>query len=87
MQAARRRKETALADLREIEAATLRGERLRREDVERAWVASCRQVRAGVLAATSRIRSRLLHLTAHDAVVIDEELRAALVALAEGEDP
>ena len=85
MQAARRRKETALADLREIQAATLRGDRLRREDVERARIESYRQVRAGVLAATSRIRSRLPNLTARDAVVIDEELRAALIALAEVE--
>jgi hypothetical protein len=67
--------------------ARLRGERLRREDVERARIESYRQVRAGVLAATSRIRSRLPHLSAADAVVIDEELRAALTALADVEDP
>jgi hypothetical protein len=45
-----------------------------------------RQVRAGVLAATSRIRAKLLHLSANDADVIDRESREALTVLADDAD-
>jgi len=51
--------------------------------VARAWADVLRNVRAGVLAVTSRVRARLPHLSAQDAAVVDEELRQALAALAE----
>jgi hypothetical protein len=37
-------------------------------------------LRCGVLVVPSRVRGGLPHLTAQDAQVIDEELRAALTA-------
>ena len=40
-----------------------------------------RQVRAALLAVTSRVRAQLPHLSAHDAAVIDREIRSALEAL------
>jgi phage terminase Nu1 subunit (DNA packaging protein) len=83
LQAARRRKEVALADLRELEVNRRRGQLLDATAVEREWAGVLRAVRAGVLAVASRVRARLPHLTAHDAQVLDEELRAALAALGE----
>lgn len=60
---------------------TRRGELLDAAAVEREWSDVLRQVRAGMLAVTSRVRSRLPHLTSHDATVIDREIRDALTAL------
>lgn len=59
----------------------LRGELLDADAVTREWQGILRQVHATVLAVTSRVRSRLPHLTAHDADVIDRELRDALIVL------
>jgi phage terminase Nu1 subunit (DNA packaging protein) len=67
LHAARTRKERALAELREIEVAQKRGQLIDADEVAREWSDILRQVRAGVLAITSRVRSRLPHLTAHDA--------------------
>jgi phage terminase Nu1 subunit (DNA packaging protein) len=38
-------------------------------------------VRAGLLAVPSRVAARLPHLTAHDILEIDREIRAALAHL------
>jgi len=84
LQAARRRKETALADLRELEVKRRRGELLDADDVAREWSTILRDVRAGVLAVTSRVRARLPHLTAEDVGALDDELRQALAMFAEG---
>jgi terminase small subunit / prophage DNA-packing protein len=83
LHAARTRKEHALAELRELEVRQKRGAVLDAEAVAREWADVLRQVKAGVLAVTSRVRARLPHLTAHDAGVLDEELRQALAALAD----
>lgn len=85
-EAAHRSKETALADLRELEVRKRRGELVEAETVAREWAGTLRTVRAGVLAVASRVRARLPHLSAHDAEVIAEELRGALAMVAEGED-
>ena len=85
-EAARRRKESALADLREAEVARRRGESLDANCVEQEWSGILRMVRAGVLAVVSRARSRLPNLTAHDARIIEEELRTALQTLAADSD-
>ncbi len=85
-EAARRRKERALADLREIEVGIKRGALLEVERVEREWGDTLRAIRARVLAVGSRLRQRLPHLTPHDVVVIDRELRDALAASADGDD-
>src|SRR5258705_11395366 len=85
---ARTRKEHALATLRELEVRRRQGELVEAVAVEREWAGIVRQVRAAMLAVPSRVRSRLPHLTAHDAGVLDEEVRAALAALGEdGADP
>ena len=80
---ARTRKELALAELREMEVRQKRGALLDADTVVREWSDVLRQVRAGVLAVTSRVRAQLPHLTAHDAGVLDRELRQALTALAD----
>jgi phage terminase Nu1 subunit (DNA packaging protein) len=79
----RTRKEAALAQLRELQLERERGDLLDADDVARRWEEVAREVRSAVLACTSRIRAALPHLTAADGDLIDRELRAALVALAE----
>ena len=79
----RTRKEAALAQTREIELARLQGASLDAEQTARAWEADSRRLLAALLAVPSRIRAQLPHLSAHDAAVIDRELRAALAELAE----
>lgn len=86
LHAARVRKEFALAELRELEVRRRRGALLDAEAVRREWCDLLRQVRAGVLAVTSRVRSQLPHLSAHDADVLDRELRQALAAIADADD-
>lgn len=83
-EAARRRKESALADLREAEARRVRGALIDAEETARRWETVGREVQARVLAVTSRVRAQLPHLTVQDADVIDRELRAALTALSDG---
>jgi phage terminase Nu1 subunit (DNA packaging protein) len=82
-EAARRRKESALADLRQDEVRRRRRQFLDAEETERAWMGFLGDVRNGVLAVTSRVRAQLPHLTAHDAQVIDREIREALTAIAD----
>ena len=82
LQGARRRKERALADLREIEVHLKRGTLLEAVAVEKAWTDMMRRLQSGILAVTSRLRQQLLHLTPRDIQVIDRELRDALAALA-----
>jgi phage terminase Nu1 subunit (DNA packaging protein) len=73
------------ADKLALANAKARGDLLAATDVARAWAGVLRDVRAGVLAAPSRIGSRLPHLTAHDVGEITRELTAVLSELAEGE--
>ncbi|WP_242219422.1 DNA packaging protein [Shinella zoogloeoides] len=70
------------ADAAELRNKVLRGDLVKAGDVEREWADVLRKVRAGVLAVTSRVRQHLPHLTAHDASVIDNELRRALEEIA-----
>lgn len=80
---ARRRKESALADLREMEVRKRKGELLVADDVRREWQADYRRVRSLILAVPGRIRQRLPHLQPDDVVTIDRELRDALADLAD----
>ena len=64
----------------------MRGELLEADAVAREWQDILRQLRAGVLAVTSQVRSRLPHLTPADADVIDREIRDALTVLGHGDD-
>lgn len=81
---ARRRLARANADRRELEVQKIRGELLEADQVARQWQAVLRQVRAGMIAVVSRVRSRLPHLSSHDAGVIDREIRDALTVLGGG---
>ena len=80
----RTRKEAALTQLRELQLERERGKWLPAEATARAWEDLARRVRAALLAVPSRFRARCPHLTAHDVQALDEELRAALTALADG---
>ncbi|MFN3953397.1 MAG: hypothetical protein ACK4LQ_03025 [Pararhodobacter sp.] len=73
------------ADKLALANAKARGDLLAASDVERAWAGVLRDVRAGVLAAPSRIGSRLPHLTAHDVAEITKELTAVLSELSGNE--
>lgn len=72
------------ADKLALANAKARGDLLDAADVAREWASVLRDVRAAVLAAPSRIGSRLPHLSAHDVGEIGRELAAALSDLAEG---
>jgi phage terminase Nu1 subunit (DNA packaging protein) len=69
------------ADKLALANAKARGDLLAAAEVERAWSGVLRDVRAGVLAAPSRIGSRLPHLSAHDVAEITKELTAVLSEL------
>ena len=72
------------ADKLEIANASARGELVRSADVEREWANVLRDVRSTMLAVSSRVGSKLAHLTAHDVAEIDSEIKAALEGLANG---
>src|SRR5262245_39720416 len=78
-----RRKEHALARLREMEVAEKESKLLDAAAVGRQWGSILRQVRAGVMAVPSRVRQRCPDLTVQQLEVIDRELRDALTALAD----
>lgn len=73
------------ADHAELKNQMLRKELVEAVAVERAWANVLRQVRSGVLAVPSRLRQVLPHLTAHDIVTIDAELRHVLEDLADAQ--
>lgn len=58
--------------------ATARGEYVSAKEVEFAWAAILREVRAALLALPGRIQLRLSQLTADDVAEIDREIRDAL---------
>jgi len=72
------------ADKIEIQNAAARGELVKSSEVERAWAAVLRDVRAAMLAVPSRCGATLPHLTAHDIAELDREIRNALEGLADG---
>jgi phage terminase Nu1 subunit (DNA packaging protein) len=82
---ARRRKETALADLRQMEVRKRAGELVPVDDVGRTGSNLVRAARSRLLAVPSRMRHRL-SLTSEQSLAIDEEIRAALMQLAAGDD-
>jgi phage terminase Nu1 subunit (DNA packaging protein) len=71
----------AQANLAEIKAAKLRGELVEAATVEAEWTGMLRTVRAGMLAVPSRCAARLPHLSTHDIVELDAEIRSALAEL------
>src|SRR6266545_3656403 len=75
---ARARLGAAQADLAEARAAQLRGEVAPVAEVEAKWTATCRAIRARVLAVADKMRD----LPARQHVKLTQELRAALTELA-----
>ena len=73
------------ADSRALKNRALRGELIEASAVEAEWSNVLRGVRAGMLALPSRVQQRLPHLTAHDATVIDAEVREVLTAVGSAE--
>jgi len=73
------------ADHAEMKNQMLRRELVKAEEVEREWSGLLRQLRSRILAAPSRIRQALPHLTRADVQTIDAELRRALEELGRGE--
>lgn len=82
-EAARRRKESALASLRELELAKRRGEFVEAAAATRAKADENRRLRSRLLAAPSRVRARCPHLTEQDIAAVDREIRDALTELAD----
>jgi terminase small subunit / prophage DNA-packing protein len=66
------------ADRASIQNAISRGEHVSAKAVEREWTGILRDLRVAMLTVPSRVRSRLAHLTTHDAKMIDAEIRQVL---------
>jgi phage terminase Nu1 subunit (DNA packaging protein) len=73
----------AQAEALEFKNAAARGELLPAADVESAWAAILRDVRAGMLAVPSRVSQRLGHLTPADLDTIDREIRDTLAEVSD----
>lgn len=73
------------ADHAALKNAALRRELVPAVEVEREWAGMLRLVRSGVLAAPSRLRQMLPHLTNEDIDTIDGELRRILEEIANAE--
>lgn len=70
------------ADKLELANAATRRELIPAIEVEREWASILRDVRAAMLAISSRLQQRLPHLSAHDASTIDREIRDTLTEVA-----
>lgn len=70
------------ADSVALKNAALRRELVPAAEVEREWSGILRLIRSGILAAPSRLRQLLPHLTADDVEQIDSELRRVLEEIA-----
>jgi len=81
----RARLASAQADAQEMKNAVLRAELVQATEVERGWADILRQVRARILAATSRLRQSI-DLNTATATAIDRELRDALSELGHADD-
>jgi terminase small subunit / prophage DNA-packing protein len=79
--AERRRLVGGQADKVALQNAVTRGELVATADVRAEWTAICAALRARVLAVSSRVQQRLVHLTAAEVATIDRELRDALTEL------
>lgn len=84
-----RRQRTRLAreqaDKLALANAAARRDLIPASEVEAEWSTILREVRAGVLAISSRVGSSLPHLTPHDAATLDRAVRDVLAELAGGE--
>jgi phage terminase Nu1 subunit (DNA packaging protein) len=81
-----RRKETANALVKQLEYEAKAGKLVDEDAVKREWSSILGDVKAGMLAVSSRCASRLGHLTQADVAEIDAEIRAVLQDLGGGHD-
>jgi phage terminase Nu1 subunit (DNA packaging protein) len=84
---AARRKEVALARLRELELAEKRGELINAAEAERAWSEALANMKARLLTVPARVSSRLPSLSHRDIAAIDAELRQAMNEIADNKQP
>jgi phage terminase Nu1 subunit (DNA packaging protein) len=78
----RRRKEIALMELREMEAARRRGELIDAREAELAWAAAGVKIKNSLLAIPNRVMNRIpAELRPKVFPVLEEEIRAVLTAL------
>ncbi len=82
--AARRRKEVALASLREAELQRLQGRYALVSEVEFAIAQEVTRCKSHLLAIPTRLREAAPHLTPADIQTVEEVIRQALVDLANG---
>lgn len=73
------------ADTQALKNAQLRRELVPAAEVERAWAGEWRTLRSAILAAPSRLRQVLPHLTREDIAAIDAELRTILSEFGNGQ--
>ena len=78
----RKRKESALADMRQMEARKRAGDLVPARDVERMRADENRVQRSRLLAVPSRVRARCPELSRQQVDTIDREIRDALLELA-----
>lgn len=76
----------AQTEAQEFKNQIAQGEYVKADEVERTWADFLRNLRSRVLAVPSRVRQVVPTLTAHDAGLIDRELRDVLTGLANGDD-
>jgi phage terminase Nu1 subunit (DNA packaging protein) len=81
-----RRKETANALVKQLEYEAKAGKLMDEDAVRREWAGILGDVKAGMLAVSSRCASRLGHLTQAEVAEIDAEIRAVLQELGGGHD-
>jgi hypothetical protein len=79
-------RETYLARKAKLDFQLAAGRLLAEDAVKRAWAGILGDVKAGMLAVSSRCASRLGHLTQADVAEIDAEIRAVLQELGGGHD-
>lgn len=72
------------ADKLALANAAARKELVPASEVTRQWGSILRDLRAQLLAVSSRVGAKLPHLSAHDVAEIEREIKAALEAIADG---
>lgn len=85
MEQARRRKEIALADLREMEARKRRGELIEVESARKQWASGLAAIRDRILALPDRLGARLAQRDEMSVrTILRDELETTLRAIHDG---
>lgn len=80
---AQRRKESALAKLNELKFAKESGTVIDAEEAQRLWADTCSDIRQRMLAVPARVAARAPHFGRSDIAIIEAEIRAGLIELAD----